>query len=81
MANNSRGVIMFAHNNTEIDYIRLAYVNSLLIQKYMGLARTQITVVTDPHSLEHGKKTIGIRKLQQGFKNIVVVEKDIKFKQ
>ena len=81
VANNSRGVIMFAHNNTEIDYIKLAYVNSLLIQKYMGLERTQITVVTDPHSLEHGKKTIGIRKLQQGFKNIVVVEKDIKFKQ
>jgi len=72
---------MFAHNNTEIDYIKLAYVNSLLIQKHMGLDRTQITVVTDPHSLEHGKKTIGIRKMQQAFKNTVVVEKDIKFKQ
>lgn len=78
---NSRGVIMFAHNNTEIDYIKLAYVNSLLIQEHMGLDRTQITVVTDPHSLEHGKKTIGIRKMQQAFKNIVVVDKDMEFKQ
>ena len=77
VANKSRGVIMFAHNNTEIDYIKLAYVNSLLIQKYMGLDRTQITVVTDPHSLEHGKETIGIRKMQQAFKNTVVVVDEV----
>ena len=29
----SKGVIMFAHNNSEIDYFRLAVVNALLVQK------------------------------------------------
>ena len=61
---------MFAHNNVELDYFSMAYVNALLIQNHLGLTNKQITVVTDPHSLEHGKKTIGIRKIHKAFKNI-----------
>ena len=77
---NSRGILMYAHNNVELDYFGMAYVNALLIQKHLGLTNKQITVVTDPHSLEHGKKTIGIRKIHKAFKNIILVEKDFEFK-
>ena len=42
-ANNDKGVIMFAHNNSEIDYFRLAVVNALLVQKNLGIKN--ITVV------------------------------------
>ena len=56
-ANNDRGVIMFAHNNSEIDYFRLAVVNAFLIQKNLGVKN--VTVVTDPHSLNYGEKTLG----------------------
>ena len=66
---------MYAHNNVELDYFGMAYVNALLIQKHLGLTNKQITVVTDPHSLEHGKKTIGIRKIHKAFKNIILLKK------
>jgi len=76
--NNSRGVIMFAHNNTEIDYFRLAVVNALLVQKNLGIKN--ITVVTDPHSLKQGEKTLGKRLIKKAINNIIVIEKDKKFK-
>ena len=74
----SRGVIMFAHNNTEIDYFRLAVVNALLVQKNLGIKN--ITVVTDPHSLAQGEKTLGKRLIKKAINNIVVIDKDIQFK-
>ena len=75
---NSRGVLMFAHNNTEIDYFRLAVVNALLVQKNLGIKN--ITVVTDPHSLAQGEKTLGKRLIKKAINNIIVIEKDKKFK-
>ena len=75
---NSRGVIMFAHNNTEIDYFRLAVVNALLVQKNLGIKN--VTVVTDPHSLKQGEKTLGKRLIKKAINNIVVVDKDKRFK-
>jgi hypothetical protein len=74
----SRGVLMFAHNNEEIDYIKLAVVNALLIQKNLGIK--DITVVTDPFSLKHAEKTLGKRLLKKAISNIIVNEKDKKFK-
>ena len=74
----SRGVIMFAHNNTEIDYFRLAVVNALLVQKNLGIKN--VTVVTDPHSLKQGEKTLGKRLIKKAINNIIVIEKDKKFK-
>ena len=76
--NKTRGVIMFAHNNTEIDYFRLAVVNALLVQKNLGIKN--ITVVTDPHSLAQGEKTLGKRLIKKAINNIIVIEKDKKFK-
>ena len=76
--NNTRGVIMFAHNNTEIDYFRLAVVNALLVQKNLGIKN--VTVVTDPHSLKQGEKTLGKRLIKKAINNIIVIEKDKKFK-
>ena len=69
---------MFAHNNAEIDYFRLAVINSLLIQRHMGIKN--ITVVTDPHSLAHAKSSLGDDLINQAIDNIVVVEKDKNFK-
>ena len=75
----SKGVIMFAHNNTEIDYFRLAVVNALLIQKNLGLK--DITVVTDSHSLKQGEKTLGKRLVKKAINNIILIEKDKNFKE
>lgn len=77
-ANNDRGIIMFAHNNSEIDYFKLAVLNSLLIQRHLGISN--ITVVTDPHSYEHGIKTLGKKLVNSAINNLIVVEKDKEFK-
>ena len=54
---------MFAHNNDEIDYFKLAVVNSFLIQKHLGIKN--ITVVTDSHSLAHAEKELGKAKIKK----------------
>ena len=74
----SKGFMMFAHNNSEIDYLKLAVVNSLLIQKNLGVKN--ITVVTDPFSLEHAEKTLGKKLIKKAINNIVLVSKDKEFK-
>ena len=70
---------MFAHNNEEIDYLRLAILNAKLIQKNTGIKN--ITVVTDPHSLKHNEKTLGKKFIKSAINNLIVLEKDKKFKQ
>jgi hypothetical protein len=77
--NNSRGVLMFAHNNSEIDYFRLAVVNALLAQRHLGIKN--VTVVTDPHSLNYAEKSLGRETIDLAINNIVLVDKDKKFKQ
>lgn len=77
-ANNDRGIIMFAHNNAEIDYFRLAVVNSFLIQRHLGVKN--ITVVTDPASLDYAEKSLGKATIKKAINNIIVVEKDKEFK-
>ena len=78
-ASNDRGIIMFAHNNAEIDYFRLAVVNSFLIQRHLGVKN--ITVVTDPASLDYAEKSLGKATIKKAINNIVVIEKDKKFKE
>lgn len=77
-ASNTRGILMFAHNNSEIDYFRLAVVNALLVQKNMGIKN--ITVVTDQHSLDQGIKTLGQDLIDHAINNIVITAKDKEFK-
>lgn len=75
---NSRGILMFAHNNDEIDYFKLAVVNSFLIQKHLGIEN--ITVVTDSHSFEYAKENLGEDVINSAINNIVICEKDRNFK-
>ena len=72
---------MFAHNNEEIDYFRMAAINALLIQKNMGLHKNAITVITDSNTLEHAEKTLTKKFIKKAIGNIIINEKDIAFKQ
>lgn len=51
--NKSKGAVLFAHNNTEIDYIAIAAFNALLIKKNLGLP-VQLVTDTDSISLYTG---------------------------
>lgn len=75
---NSRGILMFAHNNDEIDYFKLAVVNSFLIQRHLGIKN--ITVVTDSHSYDYAKENLGEDVINSAISNIVISEKDRNFK-
>ena len=65
---------MFAHNNEEIDYFKLAVINAHLIKTNMGVH--DITVVTDIDSLEHGQKILGKQFINEKINNIVLTNKE-----
>jgi len=68
---------MFAHNNTEIDYFRMAVVNAMLIKKHLG---TDVTVVTDQHSLDYVTQSIPRDQIDLYIDNIILNHKDSEFK-
>lgn len=77
---NSKGILMFAHNNDEIDYFKLAVLNALLIQKHCKLKKDQIAVVTDQASYDWACKELGKRLINKAVKHLIFVEKDRQFK-
>ena len=71
----SKGFMMFAHNNDEIDYLKLAVVNAMLIKKNCDIHN--ITVVTNQASYDYTSKHIVI---EDYINNIIITEKDKAFK-
>jgi hypothetical protein len=64
----SRGVLMYAHNNTEIDYVKIACANALMIKKNLGVPTT---LVTDSGSLRWSKSVLGQDTIDECFENII----------
>lgn len=77
---NTRGILMFAHNNQEIDYIRLAMLNSLLAQKHLGLTSDQVTIVTDEDTMTYAQSTFDPDELERASTNYIITETDYDFK-
>lgn len=69
----SRGVIMFAHNNKEIDYIKIAIINAFMVKKNLGVGTT---LITDPGTLAWAIKDNGQEMLDRAFENIITVDQD-----
>lgn len=72
----SRGVLMYAHNNSEIDYFKIACANALMVQKNL---QVPVTVVTDEGSLNWCKKSLGEEFINSCFENVIVVNRDYNF--
>lgn len=70
----SKGVLIFANNNKEIDYFKIACANSLLIQKNLGIKN--ITLVTDNHTMDWANKAMSKDFVNNCFENIIVEERD-----
>ena len=43
MSEKSRGVLIFATNTKEIDYVKIANINAKLIKRYLGLPTTIVS--------------------------------------
>jgi len=72
----SRGVLMYAHNNSEIDYLKIACANALLVQKNLGVP---VALVTDEGTLSWGKKALGEDFINSCFDHIINVSRDYLF--
>ena len=48
MTTKSKGILIFAHNNEEIDYLKLATINAYYIKENLDIH--DLTVVTNEYS-------------------------------
>jgi len=65
----SKGALIFAHNNEEIDYVKIASLNALMIQRNLDVG---VTLVTDDGTLSWAKQSLGEEYLNQCFEHIVI---------
>ena len=72
----TRGVLMYAHNNPEIDYLKIACANALLVKKNL---KVPVALVTDSGTIEWGKKSLTEEFINACFDNIIVVDKNYSF--
>lgn len=72
----TRGVLMMAHNNAEIDYFKIACANALMVKHNLGVP---VTLVTDAGSESWGRKSMGDKFVNGCFDNIIVLSKQTKF--
>jgi len=73
----NKGVLMFAHNNREIDYFRMAVVNALLVKRHLGVP---VCVVTDQESYDYGVKSMGEEIINKAISTIKFVNTDYGFR-
>lgn len=69
----SRGVLMYAHNNSEIDYFKIACANALMVKKNLNVP---ITVVTDEGTLNWSITSLGREFIDSCFEHVLIVNKD-----
>lgn len=74
----SKGALLFAHNNEEIDYLKIAAVNSLMIQENLKIG---VSLVTDEGTYAWALESLGKEKLDQCFENIIVKDRDYVYTQ
>lgn len=73
----SKGVVIIAHNNSEIDYFRIACANALMVKANLGVP---VTLITDSGTLGWGKSSIDNEVFSRAFDNIIEVNRDWNFK-
>lgn len=74
----TKGILIFAHNNEEIDYFKLAVINAYYIKENLDIH--DITVVTNKFSYDYNVKNVGKEFIDNAVSNIVFTEKDKAFK-
>lgn len=72
----SRGAILFAHNNKEIDYLKIACINALMIQANLNIP---VSLVTDEGTLEWASKDLGKSFISKCFDHIFDHTRDYNF--
>ena len=66
----SQGIVIFAHNNTEIDYGSVAIANATMIKHHMGV--DAITLITDEGTMRHMNDTWDKNIIDNSFEQIKI---------
>jgi hypothetical protein len=72
----SRGVLIYAHNNNEIDYLKIACANALMIDKNLNVP---VSIVTDKGTLEWSEKNLGKSFIDECFDKIIITDRNYNF--
>jgi len=72
----TNGVLMYAHNNLEIDYLKIACANALMIQKNLHVP---ISLITDISTYNWGKKSLTEKFIEKCFDKIIFIDKNHRF--
>lgn len=72
----SQGFLIFAQNNSTVDYLKIALTNALLIQKYLN---KPVSVVTDSLTLKWPYHVENAQLLEDTFDQIIIQEKNSSF--
>jgi len=72
----TKGALIFAHNNKEIDYLKIACVNALMIQKNLGVG---VTLITDEGTIGWARESLGNKFLDKCFEHIIIEDRDYVF--
>lgn len=72
----TRGVLMYAHNNAEIDYLKIASANALLVKHNLNVP---VTIVTDSGSYNWAVQSLGKELVDKCFDTVVIVDPDYNF--
>jgi hypothetical protein len=67
---------MYAHNNAEIDYFKIACANALMVQKNLGVP---VTLVSDSGTVSWGRKALGEDFVDQCFEKVIEVDRNYMF--
>ena len=67
---------MYAHNNDEIDYLKIACANALMVKKNLGVP---VTLVTDQGTIGWGMTALGEDFINLCFEKIITVDRDYQF--
>jgi len=70
----TRGALIFAHNNRDIDYAYMAMLAARLAKKNLGIP---VSLVTDPSTLEWAKISNNYEQLVSTFDKIIEVDRPI----
>lgn len=69
----TRGFLMFAHNNEEIDYILIALCNALMIKK--NLVENNVAVITNKGSYDWLLKSHGKELIDKAFDHVIIQDR------
>ena len=78
MTKPDRGVLIYAFNNSQIDYVKIAIANAHMIKHHMNI---QCALITDEISWNNTAKLLGDKISKDVFCEIIIVKKDIMFNQ